>query len=326
LPQGYSRWPYTDDFIEQPWFEYFAADGSISSTVGDMCAYARFILNRGVAPSGRILSDRAFARLTKPELNNYAYGLQVRENDGDTIISHGGAVAGFTTILRMHMNDGWAVVTMGNGGLDIRWNNFAIASVKAVFRNQPLPDPPATSDPTVISNAADYAGVFSSDAKTFEFAAAGNRLALKHNGGTVPLLRVQGDTFRVASGSLSKFFFVFARDGGKVTEVSWGPEWYIAAGYTGPKKFDTPSEYATYTGRYVNHNPEESVIRIYVRKGGLFLASGPGAGERLVPAGPATFRPAAPDFNPERYSFDSVVEGHALRLFASGMPMYRMEE
>jgi hypothetical protein len=45
-----------------------------------------------------------------------------------------------------------------------------------------------------------------------------------------------------------------------------------------------------------------------------------------VPAGPAIFRPAAPDFNPERYSFDSVVEGHALRLFASGMPMYRMEE
>jgi hypothetical protein len=312
--------------LDTTWFEYFAADGSISSTVGDMCAYARCILNRGVAPSGRILSDRAFARLTKPELNNYAYGLQVRENDGDTIISHGGAVAGFTTILRMHMNDGWAVVTMGNGGLDIRWNNFAIASVKAAFRNQPLPDPPAASDPTIISNAADYAGVFSSDAKSFEFVAAGNRLTLKHNGGTVPLLRVQGDTFRVASGSLSKFFFVFARDRGKVTEVSWGAEWYIAAGYTGPKKFDTPSEYAAYAGRYVNHNPEESVLRIYVRKGQLFLASGPRAGERLVPAGPATFRPAAPDFNPERYSFDSVVEGHALRLFASGMPMYRMEE
>ena len=62
FPESYSQWAYTGDFVEQPWFEYFAADGSIASTAGDMCAYARLILNRGVAPSGRVLSERAFAR------------------------------------------------------------------------------------------------------------------------------------------------------------------------------------------------------------------------------------------------------------------------
>jgi len=51
-----------------------------------------------------------------------------------------------------------------------------------------------------------------------------------------------------------------------------------------------------------------------------------GPGQPLVLVSPATFRPAAPDFNPERISFDSVVEGRALRLFRSGMPMYRMDE
>jgi hypothetical protein len=40
----------------------------------------------------------------------------------------------------------------------------------------------------------------------------------------------------------------------------------------------------------------------------------------------SAFRPESPDFNPERYVFDSVVDGHALRLLASGMPMYRVDE
>jgi len=46
----------------------------------------------------------------------------------------------------------------------------------------------------------------------------------------------------------------------------------------------------------------------------------------LVRLGDNLFRPSEPDFNPERYSFDSIVEGHALRLIRSGMPMYRVDE
>ena len=326
LPQSYGRWAYSGEFVEEPWFEYFAADGSIASTAGDMCAYARLILNQGVGPSGRVLSERAFGRLTKPELSSYAYGLIVRQNEGGTIIQHGGGIAGFSTNFQVHMNDGWALVAMGNGGLDGPWVQFAVACVRAAFRDEALPEPPKSSDPAIVSNAADYADVFTSGAQSLEFTAAGDRLNLKHDGGIVPLLRVQADTFRAGSGRLSKFFFVFARNSGKVTELSWGPDWYTSAAYTGPKQFDTPSEYAAYTGRYVNHNPEESGIRIYLRKGQLYVAGGPGAGGRLVPAGPGTFRPAEPDFAPEKYFFDSVVEGHALRVFASGMPMYRMEE
>jgi hypothetical protein len=76
----------------------------------------------------------------------------------------------------------------------------------------------------------------------------------------------------------------------------------------------------------VNHNPEDNEVHVFLRKGQLFLATGMDAGQHLLPAGPAIFRPAAPDFNPERVSFDSIVEGHALRLFLSGMPMYRMDK
>ena len=325
LPQSYSRWPYTGDFVEQPWFEYLAADGSIASTAGDMTSYARLILNRGVAPSGRLLSERAFAQLTKPLLNNYAYGLNVRQDDGDTIIQHGGGIAGFQTLFEMHMNDGFGIIAMGNGGLDRRVVQFAIKCVKAALRGEPLPDPPVPDDSASITNAGDFAGAFTSGSKSFEFAAEGRRLTVKGNGAAVPLVRVQGDIFRAESGDLAEYFFVFTRDAGKVTELAYGPGWYTNSAYTGPKQFDTPPEYAAYAGRYVNHNPEGGAVRIYVRKGQLYLAGGPGSGERLLPAGPATFRPAAPDFNPEKIAFDSIVEGRALRLFVSGMPMYRME-
>ena len=325
LPQSYSQWPYTGEFAEEPWFEYLAADGSIASTAGDMTSYARLILNRGVAPSGRLLSERAFARLTKPVLNNYAYGLIVHQDDGDTVIQHGGGIAGFQTLLEMHMNDGFGIVAMGNGALDRPLVLFAIQCVKAALRDKPFPEPPVPPQPASITNAADFAGVFAGGAKSLEFAAAGHSLTLKQDGAAVPLSRVQGDTFRAESGNLAEYFFVFTRAAGKVTELSHGPDWYTNGAYTGPKQFDTPPEYAAYAGRYVNHNPEEGAVQIYVRKGQLFLATGMGAGERLLPAGPATFRPSAPDFNPERISFDSIVEGRALRLFRSGMPMYRMD-
>jgi D-alanyl-D-alanine carboxypeptidase len=327
LPPSYSRWPYTDEFVEEPWFEYLAADGANASTASDMLAYERLILNRGAGPQGRLLSDRAFGLLTRPVLNNYAYGLIVHQDDGDTIIQHGGGIAGFATALEIHMSDGFGIIAMGNGGLDRAVVQFAIQSVKAALRNRGLPDPPrAAPDAAEITNAADFAGLFTSGANSFEFVAAGHRLAVRHKGVSTPLLRVQGDIFRAPAGDFAGPLFVFTRTGGKVTELSRGGEWYTNSAYTGPKQFDTPAEYANYTGRYVNHNPEEGPVRIFVRKGQLFMATGLGAGQRLLPAGPATFRPAQPDFNPERISFDSLVDGHTLRLFRSGMPMYRMDD
>jgi CubicO group peptidase (beta-lactamase class C family) len=327
LPQSYGRWPYTGEFTEEPWFEYLAGDGSVASTAGDVSGYARLILNRGADPSGRLLSERAFNLLTRPALNDYAYGLFVRQEDGDMIIQHGGGIAGFVTLLEIHMNDGFGVIAMGNGGLDRAVVQFAVASVKAALRGQAQPNAPAAvPNPAAITNAADYVGVFTSSAKSFEFFATGQGLAVKYEGGIVPLLRVQGDTFRVESGRLAQRFFVFAREAGKVTELSYGPDWYTSKSYAGPNRFDAPAEYAAYAGRYVNHNPEEVEIRVYLRKGQLFLATGPGPGQRLIPSDESTFRPAAPDYNPERISFDSIIEGHALRMFRTGMPFYRMDE
>jgi len=88
-----------------------------------------------------------------------------------------------------------------------------------------------------------------------------------------------------------------------------------------------PPEYASFVGRYKNHNPEGGPLRVFVRGASLMIAGGVhDGGRRLVPVAPSTFRPESPDFNPERYVFDSIVDGRALRVLVSGMPMYRVGE
>jgi hypothetical protein len=251
--------------------------------------------------------------------------LFVRQVDGDTVIQHGGGIAGFVTAFETHMEDGFGVVAMGNGGLDGAVVRFAVQSIKAALHDQPLPSPPVAPDNAQISDAADYAGAYTAASNSLEIVATGTRLAVKANGVTAPLLRVQGDTFRAQSPDLGPLLFVFTRSGGKVTELIRGADWYTNSAYAGPKQFETPPEYAAYIGRYLNHNPEEGALRIFVRKGHLYMQTGVGGGQELVSVGAATFRPAQPEWVPERITFDSIVEGHALRMLVSGEPLYRID-
>lgn len=318
LAVSYQHWAYTGEPVEAPWTEYLAADGSISSTAADMLAYARMFLNRGTG----VLSERAFTALTTPFLNDYAYGLNVRKGNGETVISHGGSIAGFMTWFEVHPAAGFGMIAMGNGPLDRSLVLWAGAAVAAAMRNRPLPDAPK-QNPEQVSNAAEYAGEYRGGARTLEIAAHGSRLELRAGGAAIPLKHAGGDTFRV-TGELATYPLVFARQKGKVVAILHGPDWYANTSYVGPKQFPSPAEYAAYVGHYVNHNPEGGDLRIFVQKGVLMMSPG-GAGSPLVSVGPATFRPAEPDFNPERIRFDVAVDGHVLRLWNSGMPMYRVE-
>jgi D-alanyl-D-alanine carboxypeptidase len=83
---SYVRWPYDGSYVEAPWFEYSAGDGSIVANVSDMAAYTRVFLNKGAG----VLSEKAFAALTIPVLEDYAYGLRVRTEEGRS--AHGRGV------------------------------------------------------------------------------------------------------------------------------------------------------------------------------------------------------------------------------------------
>ena len=323
LVVSYAQWPYDGGYVEEPWFEYRAADGSITTTAADLAAYARMILNRGATPRGRVLSERAFGMLTTPTLNHYAYGLFVDVVDGDTIVSHEGGIAGFVSRLEIHMHDGFAVVVLSSGGYDRDLVQWIGNCLKAAFRGHPRPDHPrAPAEP-----ASDWAGLYTGgNGQTLEFVIVDDRLTLKRGDLLTSLTRVGPDTFRAGDEDLLPFPFVFGRRDSKVVELLHGPEWYRNESYSGPTDFAFPTGYGPFIGRYESHNPESHAVRIFVRKGTLVLAEGASDGGRpLIEVAPATFRPADPEYNPELYRFDSIVEGHALRLLASGMPMYRVD-
>jgi len=330
---SYQRWPYNDAYVEAPWFEYAASDGSIVSTAADMCAYARFILHRGASNHGKLLSDKSFQLLTTPGLDDYGFGLWIRHTDGDTVISHSGGIAGFNSFVEAHMNDGFALVFLGNGGLDPVFDQWISDTIKAAYRGTPWPDRPArhsaANAPTV-----QYANTYSAaDGQKLEFISTGTGLALRRTDSTVPLLRMGRDTFRTPTDDPNSFPFIFgraeARPDAKVVEVSHGAEWYASGDYAGAAKAATPPEYLAYVGHYENHNPEGPSVRIYVRNGHLMALLGgevPATGNHaLKPLGQGTFRPAEPSYNPERYRFDTIIENHAIRLVISGTPLYRVD-
>src|SRR5437870_4756333 len=67
---AYGPWPddrpvrYTDPLLPAPWFETATADGSVASTAGDMAGYLRMLMNGGVAPGGRVLSDEGYGLMS----------------------------------------------------------------------------------------------------------------------------------------------------------------------------------------------------------------------------------------------------------------------
>jgi D-alanyl-D-alanine carboxypeptidase len=343
---SYVRWPYDGNYVEAPWFEYSAGDGSVVANVADMSAYVRFILNRGMGDKGRVLSESSFATLTTPVLENYAYGLMVRQQDGHTVIGHLGSIGGFNAGIEAHMDDGFGLVFLCNAGIDQELKKWIVKVVTAVYEGSALPPAP-TPEPAQPDLHA-YVGQFRlagggssgtvggpSSAGTLRFVLNQDRLFLDSDHGKIPMERMGTDLFRAAGDSSGILPFVFGRSGtdgrdkvGNVTDVSQGALWYTAEGYPGPAQPAAPPEYASYVGHFVNNGPEGPVARVFIRNGKLMMllseddAAKP---EALEPLATGLFRIGDKDYSPERAHFDSIVEGHALRLFITGVPLYRKD-
>jgi hypothetical protein len=89
-----------------------------------------------------------------------------------------------------------------------------------------------------------------------------------------------------------------------------------------------PKEYDAFIGHFVNNGPEGPVARVYVRNGKLMMMVAmdeDAAPEPLEPLGPGIFRIGKEDYSPERARFDTLVDGHALRLLITGVPLYRKD-
>jgi hypothetical protein len=157
----------------------------------------------------------------------------------------------------------------------------------------------------------------------FSLEALEGKLVMHNDGVRVELEQRGEDRFYVPHRGWERYLLHFGREEGQVVEASFGPEWFAADGYSGPREFQIPPEWSAYPGHYRSHNPWYSNFRIFQRKDRLWLVHPSGEEEALDPLGDGLFRAGAEEHSPERLRFDTVVDGQALRANLSGCEYYR---
>jgi len=324
-------YPTNGPLAEAQWVEVDIAAGSVASTPSDMAKYMRMLLNRGALPKGRLLSEEGFALFTKAAINSpyrgepasYGYGIWVSDIEGHTRLRHTGGMIAFSSSIDVDITGNIGAFASVNANLrgyrPVVVTKYAVELFNASAAGKALPDPPAPP-PAVdeVKNAADYAGTFTSlDGKKLEFAAEGSKLILAYGNRRVVLERVGPDRFLVKHPDFDTYLLGFVRENQQVTQVVYGPDWYLGEKYKGPKTFEAKKEWESFVGHYHNDSPWYGDTRVVMRNGQLFLDGA----QPLVPRGDGKFGlgdPEAPDW----IGFESIVDGRAMRLNFSGI-IYR---
>ena len=313
------------------WGEYGTGDGCQASTAGDMALYLRMLMNGGGVPGGRLISEESFNLMaplaTRTGSEQYGYALVAYPVDGHIYLGHGGGNAGYTSHILADVEEGLGVVVLTNrmaeSDVVVQAAMYTLKVLQAKYHRKDVPPLPPTANPSSISNATDYVGVYKSGNSTLRLTAADEKLLLEYEGRAVRLERRAQDSFYVGHPSLDLFLLEFGRAGGKVVEAFHGSHWYVSRRYAGTQRFEYPEEWEAYPGHYRTRNPELSNFRVVLRKGALVLVFPSGTAESLVPLGGGSFRIFHECRSPETLRFDAVVDGRALRADYSGCPYYR---
>lgn len=327
--------------------------GCIQSTPGDMSKYLRMLLNHGHGPNGRLVSEESFALFSTPYIKaeefsptaSYGYGVAVDTLDGHKILRHTGGMVAFASSMHVDLDGGvaaFASINAMQGYRPVAVTEYAVQLLRAEHESKPLPAHPALPDPRYVDNAAEYAGEFAnSKGATLVFVADGKRLSLVDGGDKVPLQHAGGDVFiSTLPGRFADHALYFGRKTDPanskratgsteqqsqpmppVVEVTYGPSWYVNAGYAGPRSFDAiPEGRSAFVGDYRSDSPWGGSAAVYLLKGRLMLS-----GTSLQQVGAALFRPGSEPWTPETAEFLHVFEGKARLLKFAGTDYWRVE-
>ena len=325
--------PLNGPLGEAQWLEVDIAAGSVASTPADMAKYMRMLLNRGALPKGRLISEESFALFTKPAIDSpyrgepagYGYGLWVSDIGGHTRLRHTGGMVAFSSSIDVDLTGHVGAFASVNANLrgyrPVAVTKYAVELFNASADGKPLPDAPAPPpSPDEVKNAADYAGAYTSlDGKKLELAADGNKLVLVVPNRRVVLERAGVDRFIVKHPDFDTYLLGFVRENQQVTQAYHGANWYLGEKYTGPKTFETKKEWEGFAGHYNNDSPWYGDTRIVMRKGQLFVEGV----QPLVPRGDGKFGIGDAD-GPDWMTFESMVDGRAMRLNFSGIIFRRV--
>jgi CubicO group peptidase (beta-lactamase class C family) len=319
-------WRPEHGFAPAPWFETNSADGCIAGTAADLAAYLRMLLNGGVGPQGPILSPESFALLTAPHASfpwgDYGYGLMVGERNGRAFIGHGGGMVGFIAAMSGDVPSGLGVVMFTNSTQSLgEIASLVLETMIAARDGRPLPELPAA--PQI--DLAAYAGTYQDGDQVVRAEVVEDQLVLAWDDVRLPLepqgVPPQPDRFLATQTGYDRFAFHFQRDDDpKISGLAYGSHCFPADGSAAPTTFDTPPAWAAYPGHYRSHNPWNPGFRVILRQGALWLVTIWGE-DRLIPDGEGFVIDAQPE-GPERFVFDTIVDGQAWRVGSPGGEMY----
>ena len=318
---------------EAPWLEVLEGAGSVASTATEMAAYLQMLLNRGVGPKGKVLSEKAFDLFIKPvitapfrgETASYAYGLWTSTNDGHTLLRHTGGMIAFSSAMYADITDGFAAFASVNARLGayrpVAVTRYALDLLSASLASKELPSAPVPPPPpTRVRNAADYAGTFATvDGDKLVLSADGEELSLNYKGQKIVLEQAGRDRFIVKHPDFELFALSFGREKDVVVEAFHGSRWWTNERYSGSKTFSYPKDWEAFTGRYRSDSPWYGSTRVVLRKGVLLLD-----GEQpLMQLEANVFRPEGDINSVERITFDTLLNGKAMHLNYSGIDFFR---
>jgi hypothetical protein len=147
------------------------------------------------------------------------------------------------------------------------------------------------------------------------------------SGDEIVLERRDDDLFLAPQPGWDRFHLRFeSDDGGAVVALSSGPDWYARAGHTAPPAPAADPSWARLVGTYRSYNPWSPVFRVFARRGRLLMVAPwlyPSDELELVPLPDGRFRVGAAGWLPDRVSFDTVIDGRAIRAVYDGAPFYR---
>jgi hypothetical protein len=312
-----------------------------------MGAYLQMLLNHGVGPRGRVLSEKSFDLFTRAVVKapfrgedaSYGYGLWVSDTNGHALLRHTGGMVAFSSAMFADTTDGFAAFASVNARLSgyrpIPVIRYALELLSAASRGQELPAaPPPLPSPAIVKNAADYAGTFTlastsgAAPKKLTLTSEREQLVLEHGSQRIVLEQAGPDRFIVKHPDFELFALSFGRDqgatgttgaaGGAVVEMFHDANWWTNERYAGAKSFAYPPGWDMYTGHFRSDNAWYGSTRLVVRKGRLLI----GGEEPITEVSPGVFTPEG-DTGADRITFDTILDGRAIHMNYSGIDFYR---
>jgi len=326
------------------------ASGSIASTPADMARYVGMLLDGGVGPSGRLVSEAAFKAFTCPYIAaeefgpgaSYGYGIAIDTLDGHKRLRHTGGMVSFMSSLQIDLDAGIGAFASINAQLGYRPNpvtQYAIRSLRAAAEARPAPAPPAADDDATLADAQAYAGLYTApDGRRLEIEAQPHSLVLIADGLRLPLQHLGGDLFLADHPRFALYPLLFGRAPAAaagagagdasvatpalVTDLGIGSDWFANPRHTGPIVAAEAPELAAYPGLYHSQDPWVGSARVVIRRGRLWL----NGMTPLESMGNHLFRFADEPQSPETAEFRALVSGRAQVLVVDGGVLRRTAE